>query len=634
MLTQVEHLDTILTSDQPLGVKVDQLLNNVTALRCTDLPLGLRYCEEALRLSETHDYLQGIAVSLWQKGTLQLTNAEYEAALLTLKIALQQAEKLGDHYLRGSIHSSLARAYIHLGDHSEALEHNLQCLALMQGYEIPDEQAQIEHRTGTLYQHIGDPKQALQHYQKALEIFQTTTDMAYQAQLLGLIGTLQLHDLADYPAALTCYTKGLGLHAFIDEPKGKAFLLAHLGLTYHYLEQNKRAIPFLHEGLHLYESLSNVYGQAQTLGWIGKCLCAEQDFTQALPYLQQAVDLTDTLKVQDLYANYLYLADCYKSLQQPSQALPYYEQYYQIKETIQQQTLQAQNKKLLATMRNFEEEHTKRHQALTQRSHQIIARQRHFTHLQQNDLHCTQAEAERLHSQIKTLQSEKKHILHLIAHDFESPLMGLKLVSSMVKTHYNKIPSDQIYQHLTTMAESAQNLFTTVTNLIDMLALDSHQNWPVRTIELCPLLERLQDQWQDFWQTKQLQFSIECSLDQVQLPSDQILLFQLLDSLLRFATKYLLPGAGIQLAITATTTETLIEVDVTQPNQSTSAPAARKTYNILEKTAIHDIELWFAYQLIQQMQGEFWFYQNNPTNPQFRLVFAKQDHSKERMVVK
>lgn len=175
---------------------------------------------------------------------------------------------------------------------------------------------------------------------------------------------------------------------------------------------------------------------------------------------------------------------------------------------------------------------------------ELIARVR--THLELKQARdVLQENAQRL----SALNQEKDQILSIAAHDLKNPLASIMLMAEMIQLRQGHLEAEKVLEYASQIYEDAERMLLIITNLLDINRLESGriqpqiQPWPLQEI-----LTRLQRAYQPVAEKKgvYLRWS-ETKAEGIQIQTDPLLLFQLLDNLLSNALKFTEAGKEVSV---------------------------------------------------------------------------------------
>ncbi|WP_298510612.1 sensor histidine kinase [uncultured Kordia sp.] len=236
-VSTVDSMQQLLVTQK--GINRIETLNELAwELKKSKDSVGIKYAEEALKLSKQQGYYKGISDAYSRLGTIALrrkNNAD------TKKYYLKALANDEEHkYLYG-----IARAKNQLGiiykrekKYKKALEYFLFSLDVIESRKQYKQASQIAANIGNLYFKDRAYTKAFNYFTKQLEYSKLANDSIYIAKSYRNIGDVQ-KVLKNYKQALISYLKAE--EKFIEKNKTKesANIMIDIATIYDYLNQNK-----------------------------------------------------------------------------------------------------------------------------------------------------------------------------------------------------------------------------------------------------------------------------------------------------------------------------------------------------------------------------------------------------------
>ena len=159
---------------------------------------------------------------------------------------------------------------------------------------------------------------------------------------------------------------------------------------------------------------------------------------------------------------------------------------------------------------------------------------------------------EALNGQLKTMNTEKNHILGIVAHDLKNPLTTIMMSAEMVEERVHKVTPASLTEYMQMIRRNVDRIRTIITNLLDASRIDSGKlAVDFKPFELCEFATRLVEQYRDKATRKQISLNLELPSELIQVVSDENLLYQIADNLLSNALKYSPSERQVCFAISA-----------------------------------------------------------------------------------
>ncbi|MDC8000808.1 adenylate/guanylate cyclase domain-containing protein [Aequorivita todarodis] len=141
---------------------------------------------------------------------------------------------------------------------------------------------------GAFYDNHGMSAKALDYYQSGLKIRKKINDARGIAVSLNHIGNLYLIQ-ENFIKALEYYQKALEIQEQHKYKNGVNFSLTNIGIVYSRLEDYSKALDFLQRGLDIHEEIGDLYGIAITSGNIGDVYRFQGNYIKAMTYYETSL---------------------------------------------------------------------------------------------------------------------------------------------------------------------------------------------------------------------------------------------------------------------------------------------------------------------------------------------------------
>ncbi|MDB9517323.1 CHAT domain-containing protein [Roseofilum reptotaenium CS-1145] len=226
---------------------------------------------QALTIRQSLQDLPGIGASLTSLADSYEKLGQYPQARSALQAALENMKEQeqggiplegGLYELpkdQGELYNALARVQNKMGEHQEALKSAQTALKyynlLPDGYEGKDfGLGNTFDQIGITYNYLGQVQEAQSFLNQALELGQQRGDRAVIANSLTHLGEVASSQ-GEMPTALDYYRQALEIRKQIGDRAGSGIILNQIGALYISQEDYRRAIPPLQEAITLWESL-------------------------------------------------------------------------------------------------------------------------------------------------------------------------------------------------------------------------------------------------------------------------------------------------------------------------------------------------------------------------------------------
>ena len=421
-------------------------------IRIADINNALRCLDEAEIIYTFIDDVKGLAVINEYRGIIERNSGNSATALELIFKALDQSRQTAFTENEVTNLYQLGVTYKSLANYDKALDYLYKSLSLaritnfilLEGYDL--------NIIGSIYFETGDYDKALDYYQQGLLIRQKSGDKWGEAGSFDNIGYIYFK-LKDYTNAIKYATKSLEITRSIGDKKGEANALLHLAEVFKETNDFSKALRFSNESLQLRKINGDRRGEAEIL-----LLLAELQNTNEISEdkdkfkkLTTSLMISKEIKANDLASKIYYrLYKQYKLEKNFAEATNYLEQHIQLEKELHKDTI---NQKVLnLEMSHKAEEAWKEAEAIKLKNAELTDLNNEI--LQQKKK-IEEALAELKSTQAQLIQSEKMASLGEltagIAHEIQNPLnfvnnfselnkeMIVELKEEISKGNYNEV---------------------------------------------------------------------------------------------------------------------------------------------------------------------------------------------------
>jgi CHAT domain-containing protein/Tfp pilus assembly protein PilF len=292
----LETLEIWRTSGDPYTV-IWLLLNEVgdAAEAVNGFEAIVPHYQEALLISQTHQYWEGEAEALNRLGILHLDLSDYEQAILYFQEALRIWKAHGDRLNESRATNNIGVVYGWMGDDENALPYFQQALNIAMEIDDPWREAIWRANIGDTYYSLGDMEMALEYYLEAQTLFEQEDDPRkyYMASNLMNIG-LAHQELGYIDQALSYLQEALRImDEETDSRSGVASALNSLGYLYKETSENQKALDYLTEALAISRTIGAKEGEVDALVVMGEVYEALGEEGDALEQYLDAIEVVE-----------------------------------------------------------------------------------------------------------------------------------------------------------------------------------------------------------------------------------------------------------------------------------------------------------------------------------------------------
>lgn len=195
-----------------------------------------------------------------------------------------------------------------------------------------------------------------------------------------------------------------------------------------------------------------------------------------------------------------------------------------------------------------------------QKKTQLILEQKNQIENHQNDIRQKNDQLINRNAQLLALNEEKNNLVNILAHDLRSPLNHIQSLSQLLENS-NSNRSDDEKDFLDKISESASRMNHMISKILDVDTLDRDQNTVLKEhVDVHQLLQDLSIRYQPLATNKNIELVVKAHDESLQLETDHMLLFLVLENLLSNAVKFSDPGSKVELAVSKDEDQLIFEV--------------------------------------------------------------------------
>lgn len=300
---------------------------------------ALTELQKAENIAMGYDVPQLLAKAAFLRGRVFIQMGKYQETLPIFDKLLQYPEDVFPTIQRGRALSEQATAYQNLGEYSKAVNSHLEALKIFEKDNYSKGKFRSLYELGRTYFQKEEYQKALDYFEQTLALVEqdasgTSSDSIRLFHCFSAIGSAH-EKLQDLEQSLY-YTQRS--HQLAKELKDKRFLASakqNLGTNYTELKQFESAENHLLESLALFEAAGDKWGMTGTFLYLGKLYTKWDKPTEALPYLEDGLELASQIESKDqIMEFFLALADTHRAQGNHEASDKYLRSYIGIRESV------------------------------------------------------------------------------------------------------------------------------------------------------------------------------------------------------------------------------------------------------------------------------------------------------------
>ena len=508
-------------------------------------------------LKECATFFQTTNDKFWEGYTLMLIGAtyrecsDYVSALQYLLAALEVSQEIDDKVNMGMCYNNISFVYCDKGYLQEA--YTFAC-------KYRDTMQQLGDKRGKMF---------------ALNLLGSisASNKQFQDAFMYLGEAEKLAEQYTYYQAEVC-RNFVGVYLKMGEWE-QAIAYGHKALQYCADGRNPHLIPLLYQQI----------GAAYSHGY--NPIPGKEYLMKALEYAKTGDNL---VMQQNCYRGLTYV---FQDLGDQEELIRCYEELLEVKEKLHSEdklriTSEMQTK--------FDVENTEREKELFR--------------VRNVELSAALEEVRQLNDRLTQLNQEKNEVLSIVAHDLKSPLSGIKMVSSLLKEHYNRLPKEDLYHQLDTIEQTSDRMLNIATSLLKAQTLENEGLYQrAEQVEVVSLVASILERYRDVAQQKSIFPSLNTSVGEHFVSCNRGGLEQVVENVVDNAIKFTPHGKTIAVDIQVKQRNTIIEVCDEGPGISRKdrtrlfGKFARLSAQPTGGESSTGLGLWIAKKTIETMQG-------------------------------
>lgn len=221
-MDQLNQLEHVKENEAGWKVRIHNLIADSYISRIKNVNESLRIIDEARKLSENHQYQDGITIANVYQGFYLMITGDFERALSISKLALSQFNQDDHRAYKSLALYTIGSVYYKSNNYHIGLEHLLQCLSIRK--EIDDRlgQSQVLKAIGTIYEYFNDYESAEEVYEKCIELSKAIKDNLGESNACNPLSGIYLKRNKN-EEALKIAERSIQLKEEVGDVRGLAF---------------------------------------------------------------------------------------------------------------------------------------------------------------------------------------------------------------------------------------------------------------------------------------------------------------------------------------------------------------------------------------------------------------------------
>lgn len=294
------------------------------------------------------NYMEGLALAIMLRGTLENNGSDFSKAKKTLNEAIEMAESID--YQEGLAYAKMGLGALYIRTRELTLAFEIQIQGIEAARKINNSDLEL-----TYLMNIGVIKQLLEDYDEAEKYFKAALSMSKNAKLLNrtaqIYGNLGIvaFKRQNYGNAIDYQSQALNLFRGLNIDTQSAISLLNIGLAQAKLGKVAESMNSYDETLELRIKLGDSLGMARAIRYKGELKLQMKEYPEADQLLTNALSISKKFNDQNLLSEIYQLRyQLYQSKSDFKNALESYEQYVIIKDSLRLKANQTKITRLTA----------------------------------------------------------------------------------------------------------------------------------------------------------------------------------------------------------------------------------------------------------------------------------------------
>lgn len=461
------------------------------------------------------------AASLYTLGVCNELLANYPQAMKFLSESIKLSQHLGNKKIMGDALNCVGIIHDNLNNYSNALKAYFRALKIYEELKDNKKIAIVLSNIGLIYTNIKDYRNALKFYSQALDMAEEENDnesLLVTNINIGLTHTL----LGNFDEALKFLYDALDFAARSNDRRRSSIILDHIAETHIKLEKIDEAYSLFEESRKIKEELDDKRGLVKVLGTIGHLNLIESRVEEAKVNLEKALEIADKLGMKrSIHELHKMLSESYEKMGDASSALTHLKIAYrkEIELLNEEAELKAKN---ISTQLEIEQ----------------AQKEAEIQRLKNIELAQALEDVKKLNVNLKELNDEKNEFMAIAVHDLKNPLQNI-LSTARIMKRSTDLPKEELDEFTSNIVSQTDRMFNIIKKLLDHNAIDQGELKINESVfDVNTLCTELVDNFHEEAERKFLNIRLEKFPGQLNIRTDKVIFYEILQNLLSNAIKF------------------------------------------------------------------------------------------------
>lgn len=460
--------------------------------------ITLEQVKDSLEQYQKHNNGLAVARTYHQLGRLHRKQNNPSSAIAHYLVAGDKYKQLDKTDQAVEVYHEVAELYRNQNHFLKALEYARQARQMASEIENDSLVAVSAFHMGRIYQEMGHRQEAEESFQIALQLFKRYEKNELLAEMYHHMAELQ-EQQGQIGQSLDLHQQAQAIRSEIGDSSGLVDTYYQLGQLFATRDDVSLAIDHHQQAADISQKLNNPVEAAQNYIQIGELYAKKNEHQQALDYVNQAMDIANEYNALEVKVKAMKVAaTSHFGRGNIETGLKLREQLEQLQDSLEDLEQRQRRRNLVMQLRTQQKVDSlealqvahEKQKARLEREHFLLIiaivvavalvvillllyNRYNYRREQENILRDKNKKLEDLNARLEALNEEKNEILQTVTHDMKNPLSGIIGLADMAVTDPDSLSRDELLEFMEQIEQSAQNMNTMVTRLLDVRAIES-----------------------------------------------------------------------------------------------------------------------------------------------------------------
>ncbi|MGJ8679686.1 tetratricopeptide repeat protein [Paraglaciecola sp.] len=259
---------------------------------------SIRYYKKALAFLESNENEAAMPNTIIELAKTQAQIGQYSEAIENAKRSLTMARTLKNEKQILKSLSSLSIFYRKISSYEDALINGLEAIELNQKNNSINGLAASLNSIGLVYLHLNQSENAKAYFSQVIDIASAEINPKYRAAALRDLAKLLSAD-GQHNKAIELSNEAYEIYERVGDRSGLATVKKNIGYVYYQMGKETDAIQTYHTAITLFESLKDVWNQAETQAYLA-IVYSNVDISESVSLAKNSLELANRIGAKAL----------------------------------------------------------------------------------------------------------------------------------------------------------------------------------------------------------------------------------------------------------------------------------------------------------------------------------------------